>query len=111
MAFERLDLREQNIVLRCMKAVDEFVDDWEKHARLGLEPAELQTVIAMWPQIDDSKASCDGFLAINGCLNEVCHGFHIDPDDWGNWFDMYMSEILQTYRRWKELRETDGGTR
>jgi hypothetical protein len=111
MAFEQLNPKEHEIVLRCMKAVQAFVDDWEKHSRLGLEPAELQHVIDRYPYIDDSAQNGDDFLAINNCLNEVCHGFQIAPDDWSNWFDTPMSEIQNTYGRWLELRGTDGGIR
>ena len=111
MAFKQLSLGEQEIVLRCMKAADESIDDWEKHSRLELGPAEFRAVIANWPHIDDSKENGDGFLAINNCLNEVCYGFRIAPDDWTNFFNGPMSEVESTYRRWLELKGISGGIR
>ena len=109
MAFEQLNPREQDIVLRSMKAVDRFIGDHEKHARLGLEPPELRAIIARWPLIDDSDDCKDGFLAINNCLNEVCHGFRIAPDEWSSWFNTPMSEVRTTYRTWLKLKGISGG--
>jgi hypothetical protein len=74
MAFEVLTSREQDVVLRCMKATIAYVDDCEKHSRLGLEPQELQRVLDAWPHIDDSSEDSAEFLAVNNSLNEVCYG-------------------------------------
>jgi hypothetical protein len=111
MAFESLTSKEQEIVLRCLKATTGYIDDCEKHSRLGLEPDELQGVIERWPHIDDSTDGSNGFLAINNCLNEVCHGFRIHPDDWNNWFDVTESEIKVVYEKWLRLRGLRGGIR
>jgi len=54
MAFEALSSKEQDIVLRCMNATTAYVDDCEKHRRLGLEPQELQRILDAWPNIDDT---------------------------------------------------------
>lgn len=43
--FETLTPAEQDIILRCMRAVVEYIDDWEKHTRLGLTPEQLQAII------------------------------------------------------------------
>jgi hypothetical protein len=45
MAFENLSTKEQEIVLRCMRATVVYVADSEKHARVGVEPEELQHII------------------------------------------------------------------
>ena len=111
MGLTRLSAKEQDIVLRCMKAVAVLVDDWEKPARLGLEAEELRREIARWPNIDDRTESGNGFLAINNCLNEVCHGFRIAPEEWNRWFDTPMCEIESTYRKWLTLKGTTGGIR
>lgn len=65
MAFEALTSREQNIVLRCMKATSAYVDNCEKHSRLGLGAQELQTVLDAWPNIDDTREDGAEFLAVN----------------------------------------------
>lgn len=109
MGIERLSAKEQDIVLRCMRATAAHVDDWEKHARLALEADDLQREIVRWPNIDDCDESSNGFLAINNCMNEVCHGFRIAPEEWSRWFDTPMSEIVSAHRRWQALAGTHGG--
>lgn len=109
MGFERLSAREQDIVLRCMKAVAVHIDDWEKHARLGLEADELQKEIARWPNID--YAVDNGFLAINNCLNEICYGLRLSSKEWRRWCDAPIDEIELTYRKWLKLKEAHGEVR
>jgi hypothetical protein len=104
MAFEKLSAKDQEIVLRCMRATVAHVEDWEKHSRLGLGSGELKVIIDQWPAIDDADENGNGFLAINNCLNEVCHGFRIEPNEWSNWFDTSEVEIKSTYGRWLSLR-------
>ena len=111
MAFERLSSLEQEIVFQCMRAAEAFIDDWEKHARLGLGSKQLRAVIDSWPHVRDNKEESEGFLAINNSLNEVCHGIHISTEDWGKWFDVPLSEVQSTYRKWRALKEIDGGIR
>jgi hypothetical protein len=111
MGIESLTTKEQEIVLRCMKATASYIDDSEKHSRLGLEADDLQREITRWPNIDDRDEGGNGFLAINNSLNEVCHGFRIPPEEWAIWFDTPMSEIESTYRRWFALKGTRGGIR
>jgi len=48
---------------------------------------------------DDRAETGNGFLAINNCLNEVCHGFRLAPEEWDRWFDTSISEVEATYRR------------
>jgi len=109
MSFEKLSRREKEIVLQCMKATVAYIDDWEKQTRLGLEPYELKSVIDNWPFIDDANEEGPGFLAINNCLNEVCHGFYITDEDWRTWFDAPMMEIKGTYLTWLSLRGLSSG--
>ena len=111
MSIERLSAKQQDIVLRCMKATAAHVDDWEKHSRLGLQADDLQQVITRWPNIDDRDDDGDEFLAINNCMNEVCHGFSIQPAEWSTWFNTPKSEIESTYRTWLALRGVSGGIR
>jgi len=94
-----------------MKATASYVDDSEKHTRLGLGACELQQEISRWPNIDDRNETSNGFLAINNSLNEVCHGFRIPPEEWTSWFDTPKSEIESTYQSWLALTGTSGGIR
>jgi hypothetical protein len=111
MGIKSLSAKEQEIVLRCMKATASYLDDWEKHPRLGLEADDLLQEIARWPNIDDRDKSGNGFLAINNSMNEVCNGFRIPPEEWTSWFDTPISEIESTYQRWLALKGTSGGIR
>ena len=109
LGIESLSAKEQDIVLRCMKATSAHVNDWEKHSRLGLEADDLHQVIARWPNLDDRDENGNDFLAINNCMNEVCNGFQIASVEWSSWFDTPMSEIESTYRKWLLLKGTSGG--
>lgn len=111
MGIKQLSAKEQDIVLRSMRATAVHVDDSEKHSRLGLEADELAREIALWPNIDDSEESLSGFLAINNSLNEVCHGFRLEPEEWNRWFDVSKSEVKSTYKKWLALKGTSGGIR
>lgn len=111
MGFERLSAKDQDIVLRCMRAVAVHIDDWEKHSRLGLDADELQQEIARWPGIDDRVQGSNGYLAINNCLNEICHGLRLAPEEWNRWFDTPRNEIESAYRKWLALNGTHGGIR
>lgn len=97
MAFKALTAEEQQIVLRCMKATVAHIEDWEKHSRLGLEPQELNRIISEWPDIEDADENGIGFLAINNCMNEVCHGFRIAPQDWHTWFETNSSTAINRH--------------
>jgi hypothetical protein len=109
MAIEFLSTKDQDIVLRCMKSTASFIDDCEKHTRLGIEGDELERLIKQWPDIDDRDQTGSGFLAINNCMNEVCHGFRIAVSEWGDWFERPMEEVQTAYGRWLALTGTSGG--
>jgi hypothetical protein len=111
MAIERLAIGEQGVVLACLKAAAAYLDDSEKHTRLGIEPSALKRIIERWPAVDDRDHNGDDFLAINNSQNEVCHGFRIDPDDWNTWFEIPMEDVEAIYRKWLALHETEGGIR
>jgi hypothetical protein len=109
MAFEYLSAKDQEIVLRCMKAAAAYLDESEIHTRMGIEAGELQRQIALWPEIDDQNEGGIGFLAVNNSMNEVCHGFRIEASDWGNWFDTPKEDVVSAYRRWLALTRASGG--
>ncbi len=108
---EGLSAEERDIVLRCITAAAANIEDWEKHSRLGLEAADLEQVIARWPNLDDRDEHGNDFLAINNSMNEICHGFRISSGEWSNWFNTPLSDIESTYRKWLALRDSSGGIR
>jgi len=111
MAIEALSVEEQGTVLSCMRATAAYLDDREFHTRLGFEIEDLRRLIDQWPNIDDRNENSVGFLAINNCLNEVCHGFEIPPSEWSNWFNVPMATVKDTYQNWLAIKGISGGIR
>jgi hypothetical protein len=101
MAFRQLSKSDERAILDCMKFVAESscIEDWEFQTRLGISRDALKRIISAFPAIDDS-ANSDGFLAINNCLNEVCHGVAISPTDWSVWSSQSVTKIGEAYRNW-----------
>lgn len=111
MGIQELSAEELDIALACMKATTAYLDDWEAPTRLGFEIADLPQLIAQWPSVDDRDESGIGFLAINNCMNEICHGFEIPDEEWSNWFNVTKASVKDTYFRWLALKGTSGGIR
>ena len=106
-----LTANEREIVFRCMKAAEAFIDDGEKYTRMGVEPEELRRIIAERSRMNDCHEESVEFLAINNCMNEVCHGFSIPLADWSNWFEVPKQDVLAVYKKWLSLRGIRGGLR
>jgi hypothetical protein len=111
MAFKELSRNEKEIVLQCMKAIADGpeIEEWEFHTRLGIVRPSLRRIISQWPAIDDSSDNSDEFLAINNCLNEVCHGVKMPDTEWRKWFAQPKDEIIKTYNKWLRLRDCSPG--
>lgn len=107
MAFERLGSEERDIVLRCMRLIllePSYIDDFEFHARLGLDRADLETVIAAGENLDDRRDDSDACLAVNNCLNEVCHGVRIEKEDWDRYIGIPMEAVRIVFEKWRGLK-------
>jgi len=87
------------------------IEDWEFQTRLGIARPALRRVISLWPQIDDGSDESDEFLAINNCLNEICHGVDIPPTEWEKRFAQPKDDIKPTYVKWLRLRDSSDGIR
>ncbi len=96
---------EKDVVRRCLVAIlhGPFIDDWEFHTRLGLNRRQLQAVLQSWPNLDDSAEESVANLAVNNCMNEVCHGVQIPAEHWSNWFATSRDEVQATYFKWAKL--------
>ncbi len=107
MAFKELLPGEQQIVLQCMKAIADGheIGGWEFQTRLGIVRPALKQIISLWPEIDDSSENSDGFLAVNNCLNEVCHGVHWTDTEWRTRFTQPKEEVKKAFQNWLRLRE------
>ncbi len=105
MSLAKLSDRERQIIFQCLNAILKggFLEG-EFHARLGIEPEELEQIVAAYPGVDDSDDDSNVVLAINNCLNEVCHGISFSDREWSQWFIVNMSEVEEVYRKWAILR-------
>jgi hypothetical protein len=79
-----------------------WIDDFEFATRLGFERESLKEILGTWPLLDDS-ANGLGRLAINNCMNEVCHGINISPRDWSDWFTQSPDEVKATFSEWLKV--------
>ena len=105
MAFKHLSPNEKEMVLKCMKAIADGpeIEDWEFHTRLGIGRSDLRRIICLWPEIDDTSDRSPEFLAINNCMNEICHGVNISPTEWRRRLTQTRDEIRDTYHKWLRL--------
>ena len=76
---------------------------------MGIVRATLRRIISTWPEIDDRAENSEEFLAVNNCLNEVCHGLDMTPAEWRKWFTQPKDEIRRTYAEWLRLRGGSSG--
>jgi hypothetical protein len=108
---DTLSAKEQAIVLGAMRATASHIDESEIPTRLGVDVDELARIISQWPIVDVGDQSGAGFLAVHNSLNEVCHGFRIEPSEWARWFDVPIDEVIAVYQRWLILANVRGGIR
>jgi hypothetical protein len=101
----KLSDSERQIIFQCLKAIlkGRFLEG-EFHTRLGIEPEELEGIVTAYPDVDNSDDNSDAAIAINNCLNEVCHGISFSDREWSQWFTVSKPEIEEVYRKWAVLR-------
>jgi hypothetical protein len=76
-----------------------WIDDFEFETRLGFERESLKAILSSWPVLDDSTNGVVR-LAINNCMNEVCHGINISDGDWNTWFTQSREQVAATFSKW-----------
>jgi hypothetical protein len=105
MTLSQLGEADKDVVRACMIAIMEgpWIDDWEFQTRLGIDRDELRGLISAWPLLDDTAEDSPARLAINNCMNEVCHGVPIAAEQWDRWFIVSRDQIRATYARWAKL--------
>jgi|SRR5690348_13718400 hypothetical protein len=106
MSFKDLQPEDQELVLECITFVanGSQIEDGEFHTRLGIERKTLDKIISTWPEINDSSEDSDQFLAINNCLNEVCHGISIPQEEWARSFSQPRERVKQAFSNWLRSR-------
>ena len=111
MGLQELSGSDQELILQSLRVITESeeIKDWEFHTRLGITRPVLRRIVSQWPEVDDRRNDSDEFLAINNCMNEVCHGIRLTPEKWALWFTQPRTVVNQTYKRWLRLGEQVSG--
>ena len=104
MSLANLSDKERQIIFQSMNAIlrGRFLEG-EFHTRLGIAPEELEQIVVAYPNVDVSDDHSNAALAINNCLNEVCHGVKFSDQDWSQWFAVSRSEVQDVFRKWAVL--------
>jgi len=113
MPLKDLTKADQELVLQCLRAItDGEIEDWEFQTRLGITRLVVKRMIVEWPEVDDEVENSDGFLAINNCMNEICHGIRLSPEEWALRFTQSRDAVTLAYKNWLRLGgQTHGGIR
>jgi len=106
MPFHQLPQRQKDLIRECIVAITQgpFLEEWEFQMRMGITRAELNTVLAQWPDFDDSADEAVETLAINNCMNEILNGVFVSPHQSEQWFTGTELEMNEAYKHWAELR-------
>jgi hypothetical protein len=108
MALSDLTPREQDVILRCLRAAAEgpFFPDWEFHTLFGLHRAEVAAIAARWPTVDDSAE--DAQLAINNSLNMLLGYPHGEPAAFRERIGETVEEVERIYDKWRQSCQSAG---
>jgi len=94
---------EREVIHACLVALRRVPDlshPNEFQTRVGLTVEEYDTVVAAWPDLDDTSDDSDACLAINNALNEIAHGVVFEPSVWGLRATTTRETVAAVYRRW-----------
>jgi hypothetical protein len=65
-----------------------FIGDLEFEPRQGIDRPTLGCIMEECPNLLDTENDGTLTLAINDCLDEICHGVGIAEGEWANWFSI-----------------------
>jgi hypothetical protein len=102
MALSDLTPREQDVLLRCLRAAAEgpFFPDWEFHTLFGLQRAEVAAIAARWPAVDHSAVEVQ--VAINNSLVNLLWYPHGEPEAFRERVGETAEEVERTYNKWRQ---------
>lgn len=103
MSLAALTPDELAVIRRTMEATFRYFDD-DFHARLGVDPATMRSLLMAWPNIDDSADDSDAFLAINNSLNDLLNGEGISDAESMDMVGASRAEMRRVYYKWVEAR-------
>src|SRR5687767_10717609 len=91
------ELEVVRICLECVAAGDVILHDWEFQTVMGIEVEELHSVLAEWPELDDSKEVVQ--LAINGSFNNLLGYPHEFQDQWDTRIPVPKTEVARVFSK------------
>ena len=95
---------EKSIVRDCIAFIldsGRFDLEGDCETLIGITEQELRDVFARWPLLSDWEINGKDFLAVNNCLNEVCHGSDSPSKElWSKHFSSPLDEMVRIYRKW-----------
>ena len=101
MSITDLSASEREMVFQCLRYILESdALDNDFHTRTGIDRWELADVISRWPEIEDHSPEHTDYLAVNNCMNEVCHALHFPEMVWRKWFSVPHAAICETFQHW-----------
>ncbi len=104
MALSDLTDREQEIVLRCLKAAANgpFIPDCEFHnVFFGVTREELRDIAERWPAVDD-VGDRQVARAINDSLNNLLGYPHREEEAWEAYIGVPRDVVRRVFRKWKD---------
>ena len=109
---ESLTEHEHEIVLACVNTIldSSLIEDWEFQTRLGFNQGEVRLLLTSSPLIAD-EVSGDTEVALNNCLNEICHGVSTDDATLEKRFGLSRTQVKQVYNKWLTRNTRDGDLR
>jgi len=68
MSLQALSGEDREVIRRCLVAVadGQLFEDWEFPSLMGVSRRDVQSILAMWPEVDDSEESVS--LSINNAI-------------------------------------------
>ena len=104
MAIESLSPEKQAIIRRALAFVATTHQlDGAFETRLGVERAEIATILMRWPAVDDRRDNAPVTLAINNALNELVNGMELSAADWRQ-LGTTRAEVEAAYAAWNTAR-------
>ena len=106
MSLQRLSTEDRDVVRQCLVALRDgcYLDTEDTQTRIGVEPMVFDSMLAAWPDLDDTDDRSEACTVVNNALNEVCHGIRISDGEWRVWFSVGRDDVLAVYYRWARLR-------
>ena len=93
------ELRVVHACLECVAAGDVILHDVEFHTIMSIEPAQLQSLLNAWPDVDDSSELV--WTAINNAFNNLLGYPHVFQDNWDSRISYARAEVQRVFSKWR----------